>query len=130
MSHRKVLSQGNVPFSWEKKPGVSKSDDMVDSEYDAVSKIPLPPCRVQPRYSIGNTSGNGGRRWEVEDPFMVAYKECTKSVKNNGKKKKKSKLLFGFSCKSIDSCDIRDHSLFKLPKDTIHLSTWKLNRHT
>ena len=37
---------------------------------------------------------------------------------------KKSKL-FGFLCKSFDSCEIRDASVFKLGRDSIRVLNWK-----
>ncbi|KAG6604109.1 hypothetical protein SDJN03_04718, partial [Cucurbita argyrosperma subsp. sororia] len=92
MNHRKVLSQRNLPFSWEQNPARSKfyfrdfqalalqpspssTYHRGDSEFDVVSKIPPPPYRQQPR-SIRNASA------KEDDPFLMAYKECTKSVKN------------------------------------------------
>lgn len=134
MSHKKLYSKGNVPFSWEEKPGISKKicfQDVQplplhsvheDSEFDDLGKIPPPPpCRVQP-CSLRNASTKGSRC--EEDPFLEAYKECTKSVKKGKLVAKKSKL-FGFLCKSFDSCEIRDASVFKLGRDSIRVLNWK-----
>lgn len=141
MNHRKVLSQGNVPFSWEESPFCFRDFQALAlhssplppphiSQFDVVSKIPPPPCRLPPRSVTNAVSAK-----EEDDPFLAAYKECTKSAKNGkfvpntGNKGavavvKKSKF-FGFSCKSIVSCEIRDASFFKLRRDRIHVSTWK-----
>ncbi|KAA0036397.1 hypothetical protein E5676_scaffold255G003820 [Cucumis melo var. makuwa] len=142
--HRKVLSQGNIIPHHQNPPGLSKFRDFQAlalhlhshssstyknpdaSQFDHLvsSKIPPPPCRFPP-YNAASA------KEELDDPFLVAYKECTKSVKNKGINNlgvvKKSKFFFGrFSCKTIDSCDITDqNSFFKLPRDTIHVSTWK-----
>lgn len=130
MSHRKVLSHGNVPFSWEEKPGISKAPLSFNSSsiaHDFVSTIPPPPCR-RPNT---NPSAKGIRPEDDNDPFLAAYRECTKSVKiakfqraTKGAVVKKSKL-FNFSCKSFDSCDVRDDGFFKLRRDTIHVFSSK-----
>ncbi|KAK8480477.1 hypothetical protein V6N11_044039 [Hibiscus sabdariffa] len=53
MSHRKVHSQGSVPFSWEYKPGVSKSSNL--SHYDQYNiTIDGPPSTS----IIGDSSTN------------------------------------------------------------------------
>ncbi|XAR51394.1 hypothetical protein NMG60_11006009 [Bertholletia excelsa] len=48
MSHRKVHSQGNVPFSWEDSPGVCKASFQ---DYHANSPPPFPPhyCSARPK---------------------------------------------------------------------------------
>ena len=158
MSHRKVHSQGYIPFSWEYKPGVSKSkvthNDQCPTDIrshalnqtlppsdagDSSTKIvvhdkkipPPPPCSIQlpPKKS---TSVKGLRWWQ-EDPFLAAYKECTKSggngkLSSDGRKNGGSKFLrkkkITFSCK--DSSDVRYDNLVRLsnlpllPKDKIH----------
>ncbi|KAG7993380.1 hypothetical protein I3843_01G001400 [Carya illinoinensis] len=112
MSHRKVYSQGSIPFSWEDTPGVCKvthhhdcrpfdirlhalkltssqssisptSWDSARVSADHDMKIPLPPCPLlqPPRRS---TSIKLGHELQ-EDPFLVAYKECTKSVETGYK---------------------------------------------
>ncbi|CAK9320486.1 unnamed protein product [Citrullus colocynthis] len=87
-----ILSQGNVPFSWEESPGLSKfcfrdfqalalhSSPLPPphiSQFDVVSKIPPPPCRLPPRSVTNAVSAK-----DEDDPFLAAYKECTKSAKN------------------------------------------------
>ncbi|OMP01746.1 hypothetical protein COLO4_11612 [Corchorus olitorius] len=162
MSHRKVHSQGNVPFSWEDKPGVSKVITHFDDhkcpidiglhEHDppvilsppsdggGSSKVlvqekkvpPPPPCSIQPLPK--RSTSVKGLRWWQEDPFLAAYKECTKNGgkngklwssdqgrKNNGNGSKARKKKITFSCKN--TCDVRDDNLVKLsnlpplPKD-------------
>ncbi|XVF17487.1 hypothetical protein REPUB_Repub10bG0126800 [Reevesia pubescens] len=111
MSHRKVHSQGNIPFSWEDKPGVSKSSKVTHydqecpidmglyalnqtpppSDAGGSTKIlvhdkkvpPPPPCSIQlpPKRS---TSVKELRCWQ-EDPFLAAYEKCTKNGGINGK---------------------------------------------
>lgn len=150
MSHRKSHSQGSIPFSWEDKPGVCKTPNngcplnITGSSLQAINKksssftlppsstnnhvetqdkkIPLPPCLSQqpPRRS---TSGKGFR-WK-EDPFVVAYKECTKSEKSCKLpcKNKKGGVGLGsnfssrrsmciFSCRGAN--DVKDDSYLKL----------------
>lgn len=172
MSHRKVHSQGSVPFSWEAMPGVSKvtnqdcptdfgvgalnclsaEEDSGDSPKKLVNnpeiKIPLPPCPLLKAPS--RSSSTKGFRWHVEaDPFLMAYKECTKSTStlnnNSGKlpgsennkkgsdaigcKVRKSRFNM-FSCKN--SCDVREDNFVKLsqlpalPRDRSRSTRWKL----
>ncbi|XWS45112.1 hypothetical protein CRYUN_Cryun15aG0108800 [Craigia yunnanensis] len=154
MSHRKVHSQANIPFSWEDKPGVSKSSKVThfDEGLYALNQTPPPsdaggsstkilvhdkkvppppPCSIQlpPKRS---TSVKGLRWWQ-EDPFLAAYKECTKSegkgkLSSESRKNCCSKLLIRkkkitFPCKN--SCDVRDDNFVRLsnlpplPKDRI-----------
>ncbi|KAJ0039859.1 hypothetical protein Pint_27851 [Pistacia integerrima] len=130
MSHRKVHSQGSVPFSWEDKPGVSRisredcsSDKGLHAFHLASStslapadsntcnpsvtdiKIPLPPCPSQQLGLIG---------WWQEDPFLAAYKECTKNARRSsvGSKLPRKKSKFIFSCKN--SCEVREDNLVRL----------------
>ncbi|KAK8973879.1 hypothetical protein V6N11_013036 [Hibiscus sabdariffa] len=132
MSHRKVHSQGSVPFSWEYKPGVSKSSNL--SHYDQYSiptdgppstsivgdsssnvmvrdnnKVPPPPpCSI--RLPPKRSTSLKGLRWWPDDPFLAAYKECTKS--NGGSKLPVRIKKISFSCKK--SCDVRDDNLVRL----------------
>ncbi|XWS14823.1 hypothetical protein CRYUN_Cryun35bG0041700 [Craigia yunnanensis] len=127
MNQSKVHSQGNVPFSWENKPGVCKETSQEDSEVDyflqkllpssyppesaRISshgiKIPPPPCAFHPP---SRTSSRRGLK-RFDDPFLAAYKECTKSTskaklakKDGGSGLKKG--MFNFSCKQ--SCSVRN----------------------
>lgn len=146
MSHRKLYSQGSVPFSWEDSPGVCKviyKDCPIDIGPHAINqssplspmlfpqgsdtptkvlahgiKIPLPPPCPKVEPPRRSTSAKGFRLWH-EDPFLAAYKECTKNARN-GKlpsstknvESKVRKSSFFFSCKN--SCDIKDDSLVRL----------------
>ncbi|KAI4316587.1 hypothetical protein L6164_024556 [Bauhinia variegata] len=143
-----VHSPEKIPFSWEKKAGVCKVDDgeSFPREQEMVPKpklppppyttegtalnsniaefqIPLPPCTFQPPYY--RTSSKRGLIWgqEDDDPFLTAYKECTKTAKNSDNKNKKlsktrgieSRLkasLLIFSCKR--SCSVRDNNLVRI----------------
>ncbi|KAL5755128.1 hypothetical protein ACOSP7_023348 [Xanthoceras sorbifolium] len=147
MSHRKVYSQGSIPFSWEDKPGVSRINHQEcpsDTRIHALNlvssakpspdhfqvqerKIPLPPCPSQPCTTQRSASSKGLTGWWQEDPFLVAYKECTKNTRNVkltssteckrsttvGSKTRKKKSKFIFSCKN--SCDVKDDNLVMLP---------------
>ncbi|KAI4315098.1 hypothetical protein L6164_027944 [Bauhinia variegata] len=148
MSHRKVRSQGSIPFSWEDKPGVSKTPNhdysihigigSVDAKNERSksstfqpqaaaaagpaieeSKIPLPPCPLQMQAAPRRSILGKGFKWQQEDPFLVAYKECTKDVKPKNKalgsayyKLRKSKSIL--SCKS--STDAKDDHFVKLSR--------------
>ncbi|KAI3417382.1 uncharacterized protein J3R85_014510, partial [Psidium guajava] len=142
--------RGNVPFAWENKPGVSKATTRSDREdspllppiedrrqfptklppppcrtVDCVREmripLPLPPCIFQP--PTRSSSKKGGKKQD-DDPFLAAYKECTKGTKA-GHRHKSSKhddgrLGFGlrkhvianFSCKR--SCSVRDDNLVRV----------------
>ncbi|GJU62487.1 hypothetical protein Tco_1244322 [Tanacetum coccineum] len=66
--------------------------------------LPLPPCAFhQP--SLKSSS----RRIKDDDPFLMAYKECTKSNKKGTLTRKNS--LLG-SCKL--SCSVRDDSIVRV----------------
>ncbi|KAL2322871.1 hypothetical protein Fmac_027250 [Flemingia macrophylla] len=151
MSHRKSHSHGSIPFSWEDKPGVCKTPNecplnigsqqgitqkssstllppppLVDPSHLSNSrrmldkKIPLPPCLLQPPRR-STSEKDKGFRWQ-EDPFLVAYKECTKSEKNyKVPRKNKRGVGSNFSLsKSIFSCrsanDVQDDIYVKLSR--------------
>lgn len=144
MSHRKSQSYGSIPFSWEDKPGICKTPNnecpannqkpssklpLTNLENNISKKnilefhdkkIPLPPCQTQPH--IRSNSGKGFKFHE--DPFLVAYKECTKNEKSC-KMQSKNKKSVGFnfcsrrsycifSCRS--SIDVNDDNYLKLSK--------------
>ena len=89
MSFHGSHSLGNVPFSWENKPGVSKVTPSfeeplklppppcsTDSPKLAVHGlyVPLPPCPFQPPRRISPKKGMSRRE---DDPFLAAYMECS-----------------------------------------------------
>ncbi|XP_058728709.1 uncharacterized protein LOC131600588 [Vicia villosa] len=132
-----------ISFSWEKKPGISKEsfsthgeNMIIQREKDLKAKlppppssldgsstprnlghdfqIPLPPCAFQPPYY--RTCSKKGLD---DDPFLAAYKECTKSKKSGKRDKKLSKgggsfCVFRsfFSCKR--SCHVYDNNLGRI----------------
>lgn len=152
MSHRKSHSQGSIPFSWEDKPGVCKTPNkgypinlgpslpinkkppsnlpppppshlnMSRKNLETQDKkIPLPPFLSQP--PLRSASGKGFK-WQ-EDPFLVAYKQCTKIERGCNKlvdkNKKGLESNFGqrrsrsiFSCRG--SCDVNDENYLKLSR--------------
>lgn len=165
MSPHKVPSHGNVPFAWEKKPGVSKETsqqklittkflDLDHHDHDhhqgfALNLLPPPPrpdLRDRPRilrvppppgnithrvlYRSFPAKGSIRNKQDDEDPFFVAFKECTKSgtVKrgnNNNNTNRSSttskKLVSGLRsffavepCKSLESCAVRDGNLVRV----------------
>ncbi|KAL2489094.1 uncharacterized protein Fot_42428 [Forsythia ovata] len=116
----KIYSHGNIPFSWENKPGVSKVEQQdhtqmalhdlappllpENSKASSIHhemKIPLPPPPVR------SSSRRGLKK--IEDPFLMAYKECTKSSKNEGFGLKRNMSIF--SCKK--SCSVVEDSIVK-----------------
>ncbi|XP_039009757.1 uncharacterized protein LOC120138323 [Hibiscus syriacus] len=123
-------SQVKVPFSWENKPGICKETGQLQvfeedcslqklppppcrSESGNISmhdiEIPLPPCVFQP--PLRTSSGRSLKKTE-NDPFLAAYKECTKSTKKGKKDGSGLKRLFSFSCKR--SCSVRDDNIVRV----------------
>ncbi|KAL8494604.1 hypothetical protein ACS0TY_025441 [Phlomoides rotata] len=127
MMSSKIHSQRNhIPFSWENEPGVSKAaappqdhhhrrplppppcppeNTRVSFHHDL--QIPLPPCAFQPPARSG--SKKLGLK-KIDDPFLIAYKEVTKSTKkgkNLGDHKTVMKKNMSiFSCKNSSSCSV------------------------
>lgn len=135
MSSNKVHSQGNVPFSWEKKPGISKETTQTKClmEDDFVLRLPPPPV-ISARLSVHDdlllppppgvlprsTSAKGLRKHDDEDPFLAAFKECTRSTKK-GKSAHRFGLRSGLRslftvapCKSHGNCSVRDDNLVRV----------------
>ncbi|KAI3685867.1 hypothetical protein L6452_35128 [Arctium lappa] len=115
--------QGNIPFSWENRPGVRKDNIFAGEERrkqlhlppppcekaatcddDHIGGLPLPPCAFQPPLRSSSS-----RRSKDDDPFLIAYKECTKSNKKGPLMRKNS---FLGSCKH--SCTVRDDSIVRV----------------
>ena len=135
MSHSKAHSRGIIPFSWENKPGVSKlvTNQECHTEGDFLLKLPTPPCPSEATTISGHdlqiplppcvfqspsrSSSKKGLR-KHEDPFLAAYKECTKSNIGKGKSLKYDvglwfgKKMLAFSCKC--SCSVRDDNLGRI----------------
>ncbi|CAA3007005.1 Hypothetical predicted protein [Olea europaea subsp. europaea] len=153
---KKVHSQGNVPFSWENKPGVRK---ITPQEYDIHNhdhcfappklppppcppengrvsfhdmQIPLPPCAFQ---QLSRCSSRNSLE-KFDDPFLIAYKECTKSTRKGkttscaGREDdkgfgliKKNVSVSGsvFSCKK--SCSVREDSIVRLSQLSVSRSS-------
>ncbi|CAL0330942.1 unnamed protein product [Lupinus luteus] len=140
MSHRKAHSQGSIPFSWEAKPGVCKTPNNIERSlqvsainqtiHDSAlslthleNKIPLPPCPSQHSPPFHRSTSSKVFKWQ-QDPFLIAYKECTKSERNDRLSTKNKKGVVGsncsmrrgkyyiFSCR--DASDVRDDSYLKI----------------
>ncbi|QCE16439.1 hypothetical protein DEO72_LG11g3455 [Vigna unguiculata] len=128
-------SPGRVPFSWERKPGIPKVSvaesfqrerkfvqklqpppyTSFQRNYDHALEIPLPPCTFQPHYK-------DRIRMQDHDPFLEAYKKCSKSRKTVERNKKlqiktsietrlRNSMSF-ISCKQ--SCVVRDDHLVRI----------------
>ncbi|KAL4585044.1 hypothetical protein LXL04_009657 [Taraxacum kok-saghyz] len=137
--------QGNIPYSWENRPGVRKEtlagggrrkdvqnkegrrkEEEHEHEHDTKEKsrkvslppppcensnkaachdidLPLPPCTFQPPMR------SLSRKCKDDDPFLIAYKECTKSNKKGTLMRNNS---FLGSCKY--SCSVRDDSIVRV----------------
>ncbi|KAM3237530.1 hypothetical protein P3L10_012559 [Capsicum annuum] len=119
-TNNKVHSQGNVPFSWEKKPGVSKITPTKSCDTgDFSTKLPPPPCAFQPPWPRPplwrSSSRRICRKQGYDDPFDMAIKECTKSLRKSKadfgfeRKKKKKNSMSNFSCKK--SCSVMEDSI-------------------
>ncbi|QCD99057.1 uncharacterized protein LOC114193677 [Vigna unguiculata] len=143
MSQPKDHSARKITFSWEKKPGVSKvtSETLIPEEEEFLAKlppppctpeeatpknhvhnfqIPLPPCAFQPPFY--RTSSKRGLWFQDRDPFLAAFKECTKNQKSGNKVNKKfikhgiesrvRKSMSFFSC--TRSCTVHDTNLLRI----------------
>lgn len=133
----------NVVFSWEKKPGVSKVITQPKNspkplppppcpvpEKSKVAplhhlQIPLPPCTFDAPPLLRSSSRRIFKKHDdLNDPFYIAQKECTKSLRkgNNffgglfskddfriGMKKKKNSSMAIFSCKK--SCNVMEDNI-------------------
>lgn len=134
------MGTGNVPFTWEDMPGVSKAAANQKLPLPAhelppppcrpsrslrkdlsfeVQDIPLPPCTFQPPPPPQRSSSSKGAKKD-DDPFLVAYRECTKSSREANKPSKRggrpglfrkhmSRVL---SCKR--SCSVMDGNLIRI----------------
>ncbi|KAL3514363.1 hypothetical protein ACH5RR_027080 [Cinchona calisaya] len=143
MNNNKVHSQGTVPFSWENKPGLRKysKDDHYHGDFPIIKlppspcppensrasfhhnmQIPPPPClnfQHQQRRSSRRSS-----KKKYDDPFLIAYKECTKTTRKDDHKWSSGVIsrvdgVFGlknnlsiFSCKH--SNNVIDDSIFRV----------------
>ncbi|KAI3806653.1 hypothetical protein L1987_22565 [Smallanthus sonchifolius] len=80
-----------------------RSVSVHDSSSTEEGRLPPPPCVFQPRIR------SSSRRSKDDDPFLMAYKECTKSNKKGTLMRKTS--IFG-SCKYY--CSVRDESIVRV----------------
>lgn len=156
-------SHGNVPFSWEKKPGVSKETTQIttkkflmedldddhdhhdDHDYDHQDFVlKLPPCRrarasfsspvppppgVDQQPSLRSSSMRGLRKQggHDQDPFLAAFKVCTKSSVKTTHGNYRSDFMSGLRslfavapCKRPESCDVREGNLVRVSHQLDH----------
>ncbi|GMJ02557.1 hypothetical protein HRI_003924900 [Hibiscus trionum] len=142
MNQSKVHSNGNVPLPWENKPDVRKETNQqlyflqvqpprppyvpetapTTSVHD-VKLPPPPPCAY---HSLTKCSSRRGFNKKCDDPFLAAYKECTKSSGKAKLAKKDGggggcsglmKGLFNFSCKK--TCGVRNDNLVKISQPVL-----------
>ncbi|KHN17177.1 hypothetical protein glysoja_010636 [Glycine soja] len=140
----------NVPFSWEHKPGLSKvtthgqTGTSMEEEFLAKLppppctpeesatthhknhplldfQIPLPPCAFQPPFY--RTSSRRCLWVQDKDPFLAAFKECTKNHQKSsatvnkklikdGIESRVRKSMSFFSC--TRSCTVHDTNLVRI----------------
>lgn len=134
----KVYSQrSSVPFSWEDEPGVAKGTTNEEQEWPSRSlrllppppcpkdtarvslhpiQIPLPPCAFRPA-----PSRSYFKKGLQQDPFFVAFTECTKTTTTTKSKllpkstsSNNKKGIFNFSCRH--SCSVVDDNLVKISR--------------
>ncbi|GER37487.1 hypothetical protein STAS_13891 [Striga asiatica] len=134
---KEIHSQGKIPFSWEKKPGVSKAARPPEHHHLPPRKLPPPPCppamaaRLSsvhdsqiPRVRLSRSSSRKGTKKVImNDPFLIAYKEVTKSEYKNDKgliRSEKGDRGLGalrnismFSCKVQSSCIVEENSVIR-----------------
>ncbi|KAG2692423.1 hypothetical protein I3760_08G053500 [Carya illinoinensis] len=137
-NYSKVQWRETIPFLGETKPGVSMNThkECLTEEDFAFNlppppyrsetaarvlahdiQIPLPPCTFQPP---SRSSSRKVLRKQDHDPFLAAYRECTKSSnggnsklpKNGVKSGLRKNMLIGLSCKW--SCSARDGNLVRI----------------
>ncbi|OWM70773.1 hypothetical protein CDL15_Pgr014446 [Punica granatum] len=137
------MGKGNVPFSWEDMPGISKSGANQKPYSPAANKlppppcprsrftrklpfhemqnIPLPPCAFQPPLPAAPPQRSSSKKGvqKDDDPFLAAYRECTKSSKEANKSSKhhgaRSGLRKHVSCLSCKrSCSVRDGNFVRI----------------
>ncbi|EYU44520.1 hypothetical protein MIMGU_mgv1a015674mg [Erythranthe guttata] len=129
MSHRRIHSKGNVPFSWEEKPGVPKSNRHQKSSSDHTC------LKIQPVYDpmVGISYVHPQHKNIAPPPpaqNACTLKSCSKSSVDEYSNKGKNKYCGGksssnnnnissvFSCKY--SCDIvvvqNDDDVFSFSK--------------
>ncbi|KAK8623437.1 hypothetical protein V6N13_118322 [Hibiscus sabdariffa] len=127
----------HLPFSWENKPGVRKETYQhqqgsqrhyllqkrlpcvpATASTTSVHDLKIPPPPPCAHHSITKCSSRRGFGKKWDDPFLAAYKECTKSsgkvklAKQDGGGSGLMKGLFNFSCK--ESCGVRNENLVKI----------------
>lgn len=122
----------SIPFSWEEEPGISKSGSpdtpkgneeftglglpLPPFRAESVRRlpahglyIPLPPCPSRPSAKVGSEHhGKRGKR-RVQDPFLAAYMECTKSEKES-----KGRTRGVLSCKYVGG--VREDAIVRLSR--------------
>lgn len=142
MNNKEVKSKRNFPFSRETKQEVSNKVTQTKLDYDKNTKdldfdgmkIPPPPCfSERPPRLRSSSSRRGFIKKQDDDPFYIAYKECTKTSNSRKGKfcglnkddlfigmKKKNYMSSVFSCKH--SCSVRKDSVVMINLSHIPIS--------
>ncbi|CAN4095318.1 unnamed protein product [Withania somnifera] len=141
MNKKDVQYKGNVSFSWENKPGVLTSKVTqtkfdYDIQFSPLNPLPLskntrdldfhglnippPPCFYERPPRLRSSSRRGFKKQD-DDPFYMAYKECSKTSRKGRflgglskddcfiGMKKNNYMSSVFSCKH--SCGVREDSV-------------------
>lgn len=135
--------KGRKAFSWEEKVFPNKSRSQISSlptksenrldESSNKKNIPLPPCGSQPPPLRRSMLWKPFRR--QNDPFLLAYKECTKTPSSDKKmgvgfNSFATKTKFRISCKT--SIDVRDDHFLRpsVPPQLPHATNPSFSTHT
>ncbi|KAL1546866.1 hypothetical protein AAHA92_23409 [Salvia divinorum] len=119
-----MSSKRNIPFSWENAPGVSKASPPPPEKSRVSLQISLPPCANSSKKKGAKTSSSSLPFSRMDDPFLIAYKEVTKSTK----KGKSQGFGFGVMKKNISIFSCKQSSCGVAGDNVVRLSRLPLSR--